>query len=89
MVSVFAIIIYALLSAFDTCLLLRAIFSWIPSLDESKVEYFLKVVTEPVVEPVRNILINFSWVQRCPIDIAFIVVWILTGIFSSIAYSFI
>ena len=56
---------------------LRAILSWFIREEESVLMGLLAFVTEPVVAPVRGFLMRFRFVQRCPIDISFMVAFML------------
>ena len=72
-----------LLALLDVALLLRAIFSWLPALDDSRFGDFLYMITEPLIAPVRAILNRFSGVQNSPIDISFLVTCLLLAILQS------
>ncbi len=58
----------------------RAILSWIPMDDDNPVEDFLYTVTEPVIMPVRAVLDYFGWFQSLPIDMSFLITFILLSI---------
>ncbi len=58
----------------------RAILSWIPMDDDNPVEEFLYTVTEPVIMPVRAVLDYFGWFQSLPIDMSFLITFILLSI---------
>lgn len=88
-ISVLAIIIYGILTAFECCMLVRAICSWVPSFRESKIYSFTLMITEPITGPVRELFMRFDWVRRCPLDISFFVVYILVTALASFAYAFI
>ena len=88
-VSVFAMIIYGILTIFETCMLVRAICSWVPSFRESRIYQFTLIVTEPITGPIRDLFMRFDWVRRCPLDISFLVVYILVTTLASVAYAFI
>lgn len=70
----------AVLSAFELCLLVRAICSWIPSARYSRVYDFFHRITEPVLSPVRDIFMRWEFARRCPIDLSFIAVLVLLTI---------
>ena len=88
-VSVFAMIIYGILTIFEACMLVRAICSWVPSFRESMIYRFTLIVTEPITGPIRELFMRFDWVRRCPLDISFLVVYILVTTLASVAYAFI
>ena len=88
-VSVFAMIIYGILTIFEACRLVRAICLWVPSFRESMICRFTLIVTEPITGPIRDLFMRFDWVRRCPLDISFLVVYILVTTLASVAYAFI
>lgn len=64
-----------LLMAIQLAMLLRAILSWFP-LDNGFVD-FLHNVTEPFIYPIRRLFERFGWFQGIPIDMAFMVSYLL------------
>ncbi|MGE4549405.1 MAG: YggT family protein [Intestinibacillus sp.] len=50
----------------------RAVFSWFPQMQGSKLAEFLYVVTEPLILPFRNLLNRFDAIRMMPIDISFL-----------------
>ena len=73
-------IIVSLLSAFELCLFVRAICSWIPSARDTRIYYFFYKITEPVLRPVRDIMMRWEFARRCPIDLSFLVVVIMISV---------
>ena len=62
-------------------MLIRAILSWFPVADRSsKVMSFIYMVTDAVIYPVRRLLDRFESLKRSPIDISFLVTYILLHI---------
>lgn len=55
----------------------RAIFSWIPSLSESRVGEFLYTVTEWLIMPIRALFDKFGWNNSMMIDIPFMVTFLI------------
>ncbi len=68
------------LSILQFLMMIRAIMSWLPFDEESNVVSFIMMVTEPVIMPVRMLLDRFEWVHELPIDISFLVAFILLSI---------
>lgn len=66
-----------LLSLVTTAMFLRAIVSFIPSLQETRFCAFLLVVTEPVIMPVRYLMQRFNIGQDLPIDLSFTITYFL------------
>ena len=77
-------IINLILSLFDLMLLARAICSWIPSARDSIIYRISYTITEPILSPVRDLVMKMEWARRCPIDISFIVVVILVYMLSGV-----
>lgn len=68
-----------LLGALELAMLLRAIASWIPSLDGKKWMDVVYMLTEPVVAPVRALFDRFSLFRNSPIDFSFVIGFLLLG----------
>ena len=90
--SILMFIVSGILSVFDLCLIVRAVCSWIPALQDSAIYNFMYVITEPVLFPIRNLLMRFEWVRNFPLDISFLVVLLLNNafltLFQNLAYIF-
>lgn len=80
-------ILLALITVIDLMMLVRAILSWIPGASMSSVGEFLTMVTEPFIWPMRKLLNRFAFVYECPIDIPYIVTFILLGVIETILSS--
>ena len=86
-------IIYRVLSillyAFDFLLLAHAICSWVPEWRLSKIYLFSCKIIDPLLAPIRKFMWRFEWARRCPIDLSFIVLILLTRLVDKIlAYLF-
>ena len=65
-------------------LFLRAILSWFPpNSKENVIRNFVYTVTEFFIAPVRAFLDRFDWVRRTPLDISFLVTYILLSLLST------
>ncbi|MGM9682349.1 MAG: YggT family protein, partial [Eubacteriales bacterium] len=69
------------LMALQFAMLLRAILSWFP-MEDNKFTNFLYALTEPVIYPVRALFEKMNWFQNLPIDISFLVAYILISVIS-------
>ena len=67
-----------LLSFVQIAMLVRAILSWFP-LDNRFVD-FVYSVTEPFVYPIRRLFEKMGWFQGLPVDISFMVSYLLLTI---------
>ena len=81
--SIIFYLLNSILYVFDIFLLVRAVCSWVPSFRESMVYRVTFAVTEPILSPIRDMLMRFEWARRCPIDLSFIVVILLVNVLSS------
>lgn len=61
-------------------MMLRAILSWLPIDEDSPLVNFLYAMTEPVIMPVRMLLERFEALNELPIDISFIVAFMILSI---------
>ena len=67
----------ALLSVIELAMFVRAIMSWFDQTGESKISMFLYAVTEPVILPVRRLCEKMHWFEGVPIDIPFMLTWLI------------
>lgn len=72
-----------LLWALEIAMVVRAIASWIPSLDDKKWMDIVYMLTEPIVAPVRAIFERFSLFRNSPIDFSFVIAFLLLGMVQS------
>lgn len=67
-------VIYRIINLYQWVLIIRALVSWFPEVQNSQIGLFLYTVTEPVLSPVRQFLrkhVNMS----IPIDLSLIVTY--------------
>ena len=74
-------IIGSLIGLFQTLLLVRALLSWFPV--SSGIYDFLHMVTEPVIMPVRILFDRLGIDVSIPIDLPFLVTYILLSVVSA------
>lgn len=75
-------IVNVLLFVLQTAMLLRALLSWFPGMEDNKFTDFLYAITEPLIVPVRALFERFGWFQNIPMDIAFFVSYLLLAMLS-------
>ena len=80
------------IEAVTLMMFVRAILSWFPIIRlPNSIAGFLYNVTEFFISPVRTLLFKIDFVKRCPIDLSFLVTYILLhslqGLLASIYYS--
>ncbi|MBQ8508299.1 MAG: YggT family protein [Clostridia bacterium] len=73
-------IVSLFLSILQVLMMFRALMSWLPIDEDSNLSNFLYVMTEPVVYPVRLLLERFEGLDGMPIDLAFIISFMLLSV---------
>ncbi|MEE1116509.1 MAG: YggT family protein [Clostridia bacterium] len=69
------------LEVLQFAMLIRAIISWLP-IGEGKFADFLYAFTEPVIIPIRMLFDKMGWFQNSPLDISFMVTYLLLSFIS-------
>ena len=79
LLNVFSRTVILLIDTVQLLMLIRAILSWFPPADGrgGVIRNFVYTVSEFFVAPVRAFLDRFDWVRRTPIDISFLVTFLL------------
>ncbi len=83
-VYVFTSLVYYFLQALQFCMLIRAVLSWFPIDDNNKFLIFVESVTEPIIYPIRALLERFDFFATFPIDLSFLIAFILLSVISSV-----
>lgn len=81
---ILARVVQLLLGLAETAMFLRAILSWFIHDEDSKIMFFLAVVTEPFIIPVRVICSRIKALDDIPIDIPFFIAFLLLSILNSV-----
>lgn len=68
------------LGAEQLLMMFRAVLSWLPVDEDSDISNFLFAMTEPVIYPVRMLLDRFEGLDEFPIDLSFIISFILLSL---------
>ena len=72
-------IVVVFLTAVQLAMLARAILSWFP-MNGNRFTDFLFAITEPFIYPVRMLFDKLNWFTGLPIDISFLVTYILISL---------
>ena len=75
-------LVRTLLYVLEITMFLRALLSWFPIDEESRLMSFLYTVTEPVIQPVRALLYRLNLFQNSPLDVSFFITYIIIAILS-------
>ena len=70
-------LVKAVLSIELLLMFIRAILSWVMPDSEGGIIDFLYYLTEPIISPVRNMLMKIPALQELPIDLSFTVTYML------------
>ncbi len=73
-----------LLGILEIAMVIRAIASWIPSLDGKGWLEVVYMITEPIVVPVRALFDRFSFFRNSPIDFSFVIAFLLLGMVQTV-----
>ena len=79
----------ALIVAIEIAMFVRAILSWIPGLDDSSFGDLVYTLTEPIIAPVRMLADRMGWFQGVPIDIPFMITYLLLFVVQGLLDSFV
>jgi len=69
-----------LIAAIQFLMLARAIISWLPFEEDHPLVNFLYSVTEPVIMPVRAVIDRLGLFEGMPIDMSFLITFMLLSI---------
>ena len=67
----------------DIAMLGRAVLSWIPEGNQTRIGAFLYVITEPFIMPVRGLCKRLGLFQGMPLDMPFLITSMLLLLISS------
>ena len=68
------------LGAEQLLMMFRVVLSWLPVDEDSDISNFLFAMTEPVIYPVRMLLDRFEGLDEFPIDLSFIISFMLLSL---------
>lgn len=74
-----------ILTLIQLAMLIRAILSWfVDPLNEGGISTFLAILTEPLIAPVRALCAKMHWFEGVPIDVPFIITWLLLSLLQTV-----
>ena len=77
LVYVIVRVAYLAISILQLLMMIRAIMSWLPFDDSNALYRFVICTTEPIIIPIRNLLDRIGFFANLPIDISFLVAYLL------------
>ena len=75
-------LVRTLLYALEIAMFLRALLSWFPIDEESRLMSFLYTITEPVIPPIRALLYRLNLFQNSPLDVSFFITYVIIALLS-------
>ncbi len=86
LLSILGRTLFLLCEAVQLLMLVRAVMSWFPPSDGrgGPIRAFVYSLTEIFVMPVRALLDRFEWARRSPIDISFLLTFLLLSFLSTL-----
>jgi uncharacterized protein YggT (Ycf19 family) len=75
-----------MIGAIQLCMFISAILSFLspPTGDVGPIRGFIMTVTDYATYPVRVLLDRFEWARRTPIDLSFLITYLLLSLLSTI-----
>ncbi len=70
----------ALIGFLERLMLVAALMSWVPLLRLSRRYQAISMVLEPLMAPVRSLLFRIPGMDRFPLDLSFLAVWLLLSL---------
>lgn len=78
-----------LIGVLQIAMFARAIFSWFDQTGESGLSVFLYTITEPVIYPLRRLCERMHWFEGLPLDIPFMLTWIVLMVIQVLLETFV
>ncbi|MDP4108964.1 MAG: YggT family protein [Bacillota bacterium] len=73
-------IVYSILRLLELLLFVRAILSWFPNFSQGPIFSFVYFTTEPVLAPIRKLLMRIQTLRSMPLDFSIIVAYLIIEI---------
>lgn len=74
-----------IITVLHVAMFVRAILSWfVDPMNEGKFSSFLYMLTEPVIAPVRALCAKMHWFEGMPLDVPFLITWLLLTLIQSV-----
>ena len=86
LLSILGRTLFLLCEAVQLLMLVRAVMSWFPPSDGrgGPIRTFVYSLTEVFIMPVRALLDRFEWARRSPLDISFLITFLLLSLLSTL-----
>lgn len=67
-------------SILQLLMLVSAVMSWIPQLRQTRIYQAISMLLEPLLSPVRRLIFMIPGMDRFPLDLSFVAVWLLLAL---------
>lgn len=84
LIAFVSLLAFWMLSVVQTLMMIRAIASWFFPAEDNAFQRFLVAATEPFIIPVRAVLERIDFIASLPIDISFLITYVLLSILQSL-----
>ncbi|WP_458862360.1 YggT family protein [Acidaminobacterium chupaoyuni] len=74
---VFSTVAYSLITFIEIAMLVRAVMSWFPQTQGSKIYEIAYMITEPVIMPFRALVDKIPALRGFPLDISFLLAYMV------------
>lgn len=85
-IRIIARILAGILEFVKILMLVRAVLSWVPTVRSNRFFDFTYMVTDYVVRPVRLFMVRMGLDTALPIDLSFLIAFILIGVVERFLY---
>lgn len=79
-------VVSAIIRILELLMFVRAVLSWFPNLQGHPVTSFVYFMTEPVLGPIRGLLMKIPALRSIPIDFSIIAAFLLFELLESLMY---
>ncbi len=84
LIDILQMFVGTLLRVYEVLFILRAILSWFPMMQTGELMNVLYSLTEPVLAPIRSVLMRISFLQNLPIDFSVLVAFLLIDVIRTV-----
>ena len=77
-------VLIVLVDVLFLAMLIRALLSWMPLDEDSKIALFFYSITEPLIIPVRVLCDRFHWFEGSPLDVPYLITSMLLAVLSTL-----
>ncbi len=80
LIDILQMFVGTLLRVYEVLFIVRAILSWFPMMQAGGLMNVLYSLTEPILAPIRSVLMRIPFLQNIPIDFSVLVAFLLIDV---------